>query len=300
MRILVTGGSGFIGRQVVRRLRDRGDDVVVLDLLPFPDPGVASVVGDICDDEAVASTLAEETDAVVHLAALTSVLESVKDPDGVFRTNVVGTQRVLERCRLNGVRAFVLASTNAVVGDIGEGTITERTDLHPLTPYGATKAAVEMLMSAYASAYGLQTVALRFTNVYGIGMQTKDSVVARLLRAALGGPPVPVYGSGEQVRDYLFVTDAVAAIELGMRLGHADVLTIGSGESVSMNRLRQLAAEVTGVDIETLQIPAKAGEMPAVIVDPSYATSVGFALQYDLRDGLAATWDDFKANPPPN
>jgi UDP-glucose 4-epimerase len=298
MRILVTGGSGFIGRQVVHRLLGRGDDVVVLDLVPHPDAEVACVVGDVADPGDVAKALTAGTGAVVHLAARTSVLESVKDPDGVFRTNVAGTQCVLEACRREGVESFVLASTNAVVGDVGDRVITERTDLRPLTAYGATKAAGEMLMSAYASSYAMRTVALRFTNVYGVGMQTKDSVVARLMKAALGGPPVPVYGSGDQIRDYLFVSDAVGAIELALSLPKADVLTIGAGTSVSMIDLREIAEEVTGKTIATTPVPAKAGEMPAVVVDPGYAASLGFRLGYDLREGLAATWEDFKAYPP--
>jgi UDP-glucose 4-epimerase len=299
MRILVTGGSGFIGRQVVRRLVERGDEAVVLDLVPHPDPEVACVVGDVADPEVVSEALTPGTGAVVHLAARTSVLESVKDPDGVFRTNVVGTQCVLEACRRERVGSFVLASTNAVVGDVGDRVIDERTDLRPLTAYGATKAAGEMLMSAYAASYAMRTVALRFTNVYGLGMQTKDSVVARLMKAALGGPPVPVYGTGGQIRDYLFVTDAVAAIELALSLPKADVLTIGAGTSVSMLELHDLAEEVTGKSIPTTPVPAKAGEMPAVVVDPGYAASLGFRLQYGLRDGLAATWENFKAYPPP-
>jgi UDP-glucose 4-epimerase len=298
MRIVVTGGSGFIGRQVVRRLRERGDEVVVLDLVRHTDPDVECVVGDICEGGAVSVALTPGTDAVVHLAARTSVLESVKDPDGVFRTNVVGTQRVLEACRTAGIGSFVLSSTNAVVGDVGDRVINEKTDLRPLTAYGATKAAGEMLMSSYAASYGMRTVALRFTNVYGIGMQTKDSVVARLMKAAMGGPAVPVYGTGEQVRDYLFVLDAVAAVELAMSLESADVLTIGAGRSVSMNELHDLAEEATGARIETRPVAAKAGEMPAVVVDPSYAGSLGFKLGYDLLDGLRATWDDFKAFPP--
>src|SRR4029077_17033458 len=126
------------------------------------------------------------------LAAITSVLRSVNDPDGIFRTNVLGTQRILERCREIGTKRLVFASSNAVVGDVGMATISERSQLRPLTPYGATKAAAEMLLWSYSASYGLQTAALRYTNVYGVGMQAKDSVIARLMRAALGGPAVPI------------------------------------------------------------------------------------------------------------
>jgi UDP-glucose 4-epimerase len=298
MRILVTGGSGFIGRQVVKRLRERGDDVSVLDLVPHPDPEVRCILGDVCDADVVAAALGGGTASVVHLAALTSVLQSVKNPDGVFRTNVIGTETVLEACRALEVPSFVLSSTNAVVGDIGVGVINEKTDLHPLTPYGATKAAGEMIMSAYAASYGIHAVALRFTNVYGTGMQTKDSIVARMMKAALNGGSLPIYGSGAQARDYLFVADAVSAIELAIRMGRADVLTIGSGHSISMNELHGRACEATGVDIPVEHVPAQAGEMPAVIVDTTKARACGFEIKYNLADGLAATWKDFQDSPP--
>jgi UDP-glucose 4-epimerase len=232
---------------------------------------------------------------VIHLAAITSVLQSVDDPDGVFRTNVLATEFLLESCRRLGVRRFVFASTNAVAGNVGASVINETIPLLPLTPYGATKAASEMLLSAYAASYGIITVALRFTNVYGIGMQMKDSVIARLMRAALTGGGIEIYGDGEQQRDYLFVTDAVAALMLGLELEAPNVLTIGSSESVSMNTLHRLACVATGVEIGATHIPGKPGEMPAVIVDTSRAASLGFTPDYDVAAGLAATWKDFTA-----
>ncbi len=295
MRIVVTGGSGFIGRNLVHRLQERGDEVVVLDLVQHPDPSVECVVGDICDPEAVRKALGSGTDGVVHLAALSSVLKSIQNPDGFFRNNVIGTETVLEVCRLEGVRQFVLSSTNAVCGDHGFDVINEKTDMLPLTPYGATKAAGEMIMSAYAASYGMNTVALRFTNVYGTGMQSKDSLVARLMKVAKSGGSIPVYGEGNQVRDYLFVGDAVSAVELGLALDHAEVLTIGGGRSVSMLELHAIACEVTGVDIPTERVPAQPGEMPAVIVDTSHARSLGFSPAYDIRSGIAATWADFNS-----
>ncbi len=293
MRVLVTGGSGFIGRHVVARLVERGDEPVVVDLKPFPDPDIACVVGDIRDESVVARAIAPGTDAVVHLAAITSVLLSVNEPHNVFTTNVSATELLLERCRELEVGRFVFASTNAVAGNVGAARIHEQMPLHPLTPYGATKAAAEMLFSAYAASYGLKTVSLRYTNVYGAGMQTKDSVIARLMRAALAGGGIEIYGDGEQLRDYVYVSDAVQAIEVGLRLEGADTLTIGAGESVSMNDLHRLACEVTGVAIGKEHIPGKPGEMPAVVVDTAHARSLGFSPEYDVRAGLAATWADF-------
>jgi UDP-glucose 4-epimerase len=293
VRVLVTGGSGFVGRHVVRLLRARGDEVVVADLQPFPDGEIEIVQGDLRDEAVVRKAVTSDLDAVVHLAALTSVLQSVNEPHSVYRTNVDATEFLLEACREQGVGRFVFASTNAVVGNVGMNTISETVPLQPLTPYGATKAAAEMLMSAYSASYGIICVALRFTNIYGAGMQTKDSVIARLMRAAASNGGIQIYGDGEQVRDYLYVTDAARAIELGLALPTSDTVTVGAASSVSMNVLYELACQATGAAIGAEHIPGKPGEMPAVIVDTAHATELGFTCEYDVLAGLQATWADF-------
>ncbi|HUY06431.1 MAG TPA: NAD-dependent epimerase/dehydratase family protein [Acidimicrobiales bacterium] len=296
MRVLVTGGSGFVGQHVVRALLARGDEVVVADLRPFPDASapIHQEIGDLREPERVAAAFNHDVNAVVHLAAITSVLQSVNDPDGVFRTNVLMTHLLLEQCRLRDVDRFVFASTNAVVGNIGSSTINENSPLAPLTPYGATKASAEMLLSAYAASYSMTSVALRFTNVYGIGMQLKDSVIARMMKAALVGGSIEIYGNGEQVRDYIFVTDAVASLLLGLALDTSNVLTIGSARSVSMNALHRLACDATETEIGATHVAGKPGEMPAVIVDTSLARSLGFSPAFTLEEGLRATWLDFR------
>ena len=181
-RVLVTGGSGFIGRQFVAALSADGAQVRVVDLQPHPDPAVDIVQGDIADGGVIAAAFDGGIDAIVHLAAVTSVLRSVEQPEETYRTNVAGTHRMLEGARAAGVKALVFASTNAVTGPMEAPAITERATLRPLTPYGATKAAGEMLMSAYTASYGVRCTCLRLTNVYGPGMQAKDSIVARLMR----------------------------------------------------------------------------------------------------------------------
>ena len=293
MRVVVTGGSGFIGTQTVRRLLARGDEVTVVDLVSSPEPGIRMVQGDLRDKSVVDEALVDGTEAVVHLAAMTSVLQSVNDPDGVFTTNILATHNVMERCRQAGIGRFAFASSNAVVGDVGSRRIHEQMVLHPLTPYGSTKAAGEMLLNAYSASYGLVVGILRFTNVYGQGMQVKDSVIARLMRAALTGGSISIYGDGSQVRDYVYVTDAVAAIEICLGLEASDTLTIGAGESVSMVELHEIACEVTGRPIGKEHVPAKSGEMPAVIVDTSHALAVGWTPRFDVRAGMLATWEDF-------
>jgi UDP-glucose 4-epimerase len=294
MRVVVTGGSGFIGTHVVEALLARGDDPVVVDLVDFPDPAVRRVTGDMRDPAVVEAALTPGTDGVVHLAASTSVLQSMNDPHGVFTNNVVATEMLLERSRQIGIGTFVLASTNAVCGDVGDRKINESIPVRPLGPYGATKAAAESLMSGYSGSYDITTVALRFTNVYGRGMHVKDSIVARLMRAAQSGTTIQVYGNGENRRDYVYVTDAVASLLLGLTLPRSDVLTIGAERSVSVNELIALTSDAVGVKIPVEHIDAKKGEMPAVIVDTARAAAAGFAPRYTLEEGLAETWDHFQ------
>jgi UDP-glucose 4-epimerase len=200
------------------------------------------------------------------------------------------TPASLKTARDAATEGFVLASTNAVVGETNGEVITERSALRPLTPYGATKAAAEMLCSAYGASYGLAATAVRLTNVYGPGMQAKDTFVVRLLRAAASRSAATVYGDGLQLRDYVYVADAVAGLLIAWTKGIGGPLVIGSGQSTSVNDVCELARAATGVPVETTHVAAPRGEMRAVRVDIAHARSCGFAPRVDLPDGLALTW----------
>ena len=293
---LVTGAAGFIGSALVRALRMSGLRVIALDTQPCLADGVEDViVADITTAGVVEDAFRREPAVVFHLAARTSVLQSTKDPDGSYQVNVAATQRLLEWARQGGTRQIVMASTNAVVGATDE-IISETTPLRPLTPYGATKAAAEMLGSAYSSAYDMAVAAVRLTNVYGPGMLGKDTFVIRLLRAAADGRPVTIYGDGLQERDYLYVDDALKAFLLAWRCEVSGPLTVGTERSTSVLDLCQLAERVTGQTIEMDHVAAPPGEMRAVRVDTARARSLGFRPTTGLSDGLAATWT--RVNPP--
>lgn len=294
-RVLVTGGSGFIGSRVVDLLSADGYEIVVADMRA-PDADVAYVPGDLHDAEVREKAFANGVDAVVHLAAFTSVLRSVERPVECVRDNVELTAALLELARAQDVGTFVLASTNAVVGDVGTATITEDTPPSPLSPYGATKVAGEMLLAGYAGAYGMATASLRFTNVYGPGMGRKDSFVPRLMRAALRDEGVEVYGDGEQRRDLVHLDDAVQGVRLALLGKLSGTAIIGSGESVTVNALAAAARRVTGAPIPVTHVAAKAGEMPAVVVDVSRSRSRGYEPVHDLDSGLATVWADFSAD----
>ena len=297
LRVLVTGGAGFVGRHVVRALQERGHEVIVVDLTS-PAGEVTAVVGYLSDAGVQRDAVVPGVDAVVHLAAQTSVLGSIARPALVHRTNVEVTAGLLERSRECGVGCFVLASTNAVVGP-ADTTITEGMPLRPLTPYGATKAAAEMLLSGYSGAYGMRTPALRLTNVYGPGMHHKDSFVPRLLRAAAKQEGVEVYGDGEQRRDLVHVSDVARAFVAAVEGWPSGPVIVGSGRSHSVNDLVQAARDVTGRAIPTQHVPAKPGEMPAVEVDLSRARALGYLPTTGLTEGLATVWPEFEPDPEP-
>ncbi len=296
-RVLVTGGSGFIGRHVVSQLTQAGARVRVIDLKPHPDPAVDIVVGDIADPAAVGRAFDGGMDSIVHLAAETRVLKSIQEPEKTFRTNVVGTNTVLEAGRAAGVTSLAFASTNAVTGPMTAPKISESQVLNPLTPYGATKAADEMLMSAYTAVYGIRCAPIRLTNVYGPGMQAKDSIVARLMRCIRLGTEFEVYGDGSQIRDYVHAADVVAAMKLALTSDQwSGPMVIGSGESLSVLDVIEAVQVVTGHEIAYHHGPAKAGEMPKVVVDPSKAHAAGWSPAYPaLADGLVGVWEEWSA-----
>ena len=294
-RVLVTGGSGFIGRHVVSELTAEGAHVRVVDLSAHPDPDVDVVVGDIAVPEVLERALYGGFDSIVHLAAVTSVLRSLEQPELTFQTNVLATNALLAAGRAAGVTSLAFASTNAVTGPMRAPKISEAATLQPLTPYGSTKAAGEMLMAAYTASYGLRCACIRLTNVYGPGMQAKDSIVARLMRAIRLGTTFEIYGDGSQVRDYVHVSDVVAAMRLGLLSdAWAGPTVIGSGISLSVHEVIDAVRAVSGAELPVRHGEAKPGEMPAVIVDSSRAHAAGWTPRYpNLSDGLVGVWDEW-------
>jgi UDP-glucose 4-epimerase len=292
-RVLVTGGAGFIGRRLARSLAKEGHEVTVLDLRPFQDAEITSLIGDIRVKSDVARAVQPGLDVIFHMAAFTSVVETIKDPAGTYENNVTGTFNLLEAAREAGVKSFLLASTNAVVGNVGDAVITERSPMRPLSPYGATKAAGEMLLSSYAGVYGMATASMRFSNVYGPGMEAKDSFIPRLMRAARDGKGVQVRGDGTMMRDVVHVDDIVAGATAAWQAGHVGPVILGSGQSVSVNEMVEAARIVTGAPIPVEHVPVGPGEMPAVRVDNSVARALGYKPAYDLKSGLATVWPEF-------
>lgn len=300
---LVTGGCGFIGVNLVKKLCDRGDSVRVFDNLStgrqedITSLGAQVIVGDVRDAKAL-SDVAKGADVVVHLAAHTRVIESITDPDLNFDVNVLGTMNVLQACRNTGVQKLVFASTGgAILGD-QKPPVHEEMAPRPLSPYGAGKLAGEAYCSAFAGSFGLNTVALRFSNVYGPFSYHKGSVIAQYFRNLMQGRPLVVYGDGSQTRDFVYVEDLVEAVLLAEHIDTpGDVFQIASGCETSLNELialiRQLAPDR---DLNICYEPARHGEVSRNYAKIEKARKTfGYEPRVSLGEGLHRTWDWFNS-----
>lgn len=256
-RVLVTGGTGFIGRHLVRALLARDPAVAVTTASrgpagPAADPRCRHVVADVADLPAL-ERAAQGVDTIFHLAALAAVPDILEDPTAGFVTNVTGTFHVLEAARRRGVARLVFVSSGRVVGDAAGSPVLESAALAPKEPYGAQKAAGEVFCHAYARSYGLATVVVRPFVVYGPGQRTRPGsragVIPRFASQVLSGEPVTVVGDGRQRSDFVHVRDLVEAL---LRAAVADgapgeVFHVGSGRPTSIRRLVDLVGEAAGI-----------------------------------------------------
>jgi len=303
--VLVTGGAGFVGATLVRRLAASGYRVRVLDNLSTGDAAHLSGVdadlvrGDITDagtlDDAVAGC-----DAVIHLAAAGSVAGSVADPAANFDANVAGTFRVLDAARSHEVPRVVLASTGGAL--IGDATppVDERSLPKPLSPYGASKLAGEGYAHAFAKTYGMRTVAVRFGNVYGPWCARKRGVLNVFFCALRSGEPLVIYGDGSASRDYVHVRDIAAALQLAMEspgLPGGTVLHAASGVETTVSALAdlcRLAAGRPGHPVEYRQ--ARPGEVGRNFASYDLAHRLlGYSPTVRVEDGIPRLWQWFKA-----
>lgn len=311
MRVLVTGGAGFIGSHLVDALLREGRRVRVLDNLssgrrgnlPVAHPFFEFIEGDIRDRDTVTSAM-RGVDAVVHLAAVASVQASVEDPMGTHETNLDGTLQVLLAAQKAGVRRFLYASSAAVYGDPYRFPIAENAPLAPVTPYAIDKLAGEYYLAYFGRRYGLSTTAFRFFNIYGPRQDPNSpysgviSIFAQRLRDGRG---LTIYGDGRQTRDFVYVDDLIRILMAGLDNAElsAVVVNVGTGIETSINALvtdlQWLAGEVVSIE----HAPARAGDIVRSCADvtrlrrlfgaaPTTTTREGL---YALLESLAATDD---------
>jgi UDP-glucose-4-epimerase GalE len=293
--VLVTGGAGYIGAVSANTLLAAGHRVIILDDLSaghadtIPNEA-SSIVGSYADGDRMQSLLRDaRIDTILHLGALSIVSESVAQPERYFKTNLVGSIALLDAAIAVGVKRLIFSSSAAVYGASSSSVLHEELPLSPVNPYGATKAAFEQVLRAYAEAHGLNAIALRYFNVAGATEQVRERhnpethLLPRLMSAALTGEPFELYGSDyttpdrTAIRDYVHVDDVatahLAAIE---KLANAEgygfnAINIGSGAGTSIREAIKAIEKASGLRIDVQERPRRAGDPPRLVADVSKA-----------------------------
>ena len=303
MRILVTGGAGFIGSHLCTRLLARGDEVTAVDnfdpfyperlkrraIEPLLRSGMRLVTADIRDEAAMDSAFREaRPDTVVHLAALAGVRPSLERPAAYMDVNVRGSAILLEAARKANVRRFIFGSSSSVYGREAEPPFRETARIDsPLSPYAASKAAGELLARTFHNLYGTATICLRFFTVYG-PRQRPDLAIHKFSRLMLAGKKLPFFGDGGSRRDYTYVDDIVAGVVAAIdRPLIYDVVNLGGAHTTSLRDLIGLLEEALGIPAHLDLQPFQPGDMPLTSAEVTHAGEVlGYAPRTSMREGL--------------
>jgi len=307
MRVLVTGGGGFIGSHLAARLVADGHDVRVLDNfatgrrsnIEAIGGDVELVEGDIQSYER-AHNAVRGCEIVFHQAALPSVPRSIQDPLASNATNVIGTLNILLAARDEGVRRVVYASSSSVYG--ANPTLPKQEDMAtlPISPYATAKLAAEGYCRSFGIGYGLQTVALRYFNVFGARQDPTSqyaAVIPNFIAALLDNRPVTIFGDGEQSRDFTHVDNVVQANLLAVDAPDVSgrVFNIAYGVKVTLNELVTELQELIGTEVETIHAPRRAGDVPHSLASLERARAeLGYEPQVDLREGLTRTIEYYR------
>ncbi|MDA3790865.1 MAG: NAD-dependent epimerase/dehydratase family protein [Desulfobacula sp.] len=323
LKWLITGGCGFIGRNLVKNLIDEGGHYIrIVDNLSVGtkhdlsqvcrfneisgqnysfDTSCAIVdliVGDILDVD-LAVKITKNIDVIVHLAANTGVGPSVENPRKDCETNIIGTLNYLEAARSNSVNRFVFASSGAPAGEC-EPPIHEELPAHPVSPYGASKLAGEGYCSSYFRTFGIETVALRFGNVYGPLSSNKDSAVARFIKKILNNETLEIYGDGNQTRDFIYIQDLINAIRLATdtKAIGGEIFQIATARETTINEIVQLLSSFfSGKGVENISIKKvdpRLGDVKRNFSDTTKAKQfLGWYANTVLSEGLAVTTEWF-------
>jgi UDP-glucose 4-epimerase len=304
MKIVVTGGAGFIGSHLADAFVGAGHDVAVLDNLSSGDRAQVPAAArfhevDIRSDEAVRAVEREKPDVLCHHAAQMNVRRSVEDPAYDAEVNVLGTLRLLEAARKAGTKTVLFASSGGTVyGETERFPISEEEATVPVCPYGVSKLTGEHYLEYYHRIFGLRYVALRYANVYGPRQNPhgEAGVVSIFCRALLEGQGAQIYGDGLQTRDYVFVGDVVRANLAALASGYCGAVNIGTGTETNVVDLHAKIRRLAGSDVLPEHAPAKDGEVRRSVLDCSRAaTAIGWKPSVTLDEGLSATVDFFRS-----
>jgi UDP-glucose 4-epimerase len=304
VKVLVTGGAGFIGSHVCDAFLRAGHEVIALDNLSSGkrenlDPRVRLAVLDIRSPEAAELIRSERPQVLCHLAAQMDVRRSVEDPRFDAEANILGMLNLLEAARVSGVKKVIFSSTGGAI--YGEQDVIPAPESHatrPVSPYGVSKASGELYLGYYKAQYGLDYVALRYANVYGPRQNPhgEAGVVAIFSQRLVAGQACTIFGDGGQTRDFVFGPDVARANLLAFEKDYVGAINIGTGIETDINRLYALLAEAAGSTQPVTHAPGKPGEQRRSCIDPSLARKVlGWEPTVGVAEGLRKTVEFFRA-----
>jgi dTDP-glucose 4,6-dehydratase len=301
-RLLVTGGAGFIGSTFVRRVLARHPEVsvTVLDKLTYAGnlanladvaehPRYRFIRGDICD-AAIVERLAAKADAIVNFAAETHVDRSIEDPTAFIQTDVHGTYVLLEAARRHAHGRYLQISTDEVYGDVAEGSSREDDPLRPRSPYAASKAAGDLMVQAYQVTHGLPAITTRASNNFG-PHQYPEKLIPLFVTNVIDGDPLPLYGDGQQIRDWLYVDDHCDALELVLMRGEpGEIYNIGGGTSLTNMELTHRLLALMGASPKLVRhVPDRPGHDRRYSIDSSKVLALGWQPGHGFEEALAET-----------
>ncbi|WP_298675577.1 NAD-dependent epimerase/dehydratase family protein [uncultured Megasphaera sp.] len=305
MKVLITGGAGFIGSHILAQLQGRRDmDVVVFDNLSSGSKehvpaGMELVEGDVCDKDAVdALFAAHHFDAVIHLAAQTMVPTSVEQPVLDCRVNLEGVLHVLEACRTHGTGHILFSSSAAVYGDNLNIPLKETERLVPTSPYGITKMTTEHYLRVYHELYGMDATVFRFANVYGErqGEKGEGGVVSIFCKLLSQHQGITVFGDGNQTRDFVYAGDIAQAIIRSLPLKGCHTMNVSTGQETSINDLIRSFEKAVGYTVPVQYTAPRTGDiLRSVLSNEALKRDLGFVPEMDLEEGIRRTYDWYRS-----
>lgn len=302
-KIVITGGAGFIGSHVVQLFCDKGYDVYVIDDLSFGfekfiDPRSHFVKARI-QDEKILDKVLPGASAVIHLAASSIIKLSFDGPSEYFENNIIGGVKLLESMRKNGIKKIIFSSSAAIYGEPKKIPISEDDEKHPSNPYGASKLAFEHILEAYYHSFGLESVSLRYFNVYGPRDEQIPATraIPIWIKSILLGKPIPLYWEGKQKRDYIFVSDVAKAHLKALALSGNHYLNIGSGDGVVMRDIIKLLERLTKRQVKVEKKGERLGDPQVLVTDIALAKRLlRWEPKISLEEGLKKAIKYYKEN----
>ena len=309
MKLLVTGGAGFIGSNFIRHILKKYPDYKItnLDKLTYagnPDnlkevegnPNYTFIKGDICDAKVV-SEAAEGVDAMINFAAETHVDRSILDPGSFIQTDVYGTYTLLEAVKAKGITRYIQISTDEVYGSIEQGSFNEESALMPSSPYSASKAGADMVVQAYMKTFHLPVIITRSSNNFG-PYQYPEKLIPLFITNAIEDNPLPMYGDGLNVRDWIYVEDNCEAIDVVLHKGkEGEIYNIGGGNERTNRVITEIILKETGKSGDLIKfVKDRPGHDRRYSIDSSKLVSLGFAQKYKFEDAIANTVKWYREN----